>query len=175
MPLLTTLGSKHLDPISRYLGEVTQTVQIESTLRHAANLMAAAGTPHLPVLHNERVAGLLRESDLHLIERFSELAFETTTVAAVMCCDLNLTLPSATLGSVLRSMRRGHYDHAIVLDRSRLYGVFSATDALRLFEANLLVTPAPRADEPSRAERSVQVGARWARTVASRAPLRRAR
>ncbi len=168
MPLFTTLSSKHLDPISRYLGEVTQTVQSESTLRHAANLMAAGGIPYLPVLHKGRVAGLLRESDLHLIERFSELPFETTAIAAVMCCDLNLTLPSATLGSVLRSMRRGHYDHAIVLDRSRLYGVFTATDALRLFEANLLVTPALREDEPNRAERRV-VGARWARTVASRA------
>jgi acetoin utilization protein AcuB len=125
------------DPISRYLTERPYSVPSLATLRHAAGKMAAYGIRHLPVTEGQRVAGLIREGDLHILERCGEMPFDTTTVAEVMCFDVHFIHPFTTLGVVIHAMQRGRFDHAVVLDRERLVGIFTTTDALALFENEL--------------------------------------
>lgn len=102
--------------------------------------MAAYGIRYLPVLEGTRVAGIVRESDLYILERCGELAFDTTTVAEVMCLDVHFAHPFTTLGAVIGEMQRGRFDHTVVLDRQRLVGIFTLTDALALLASELGAT-----------------------------------
>lgn len=132
--------ASYSDPISNYLVERPYSVASLATLRHAAGRMAAYGIRHLPVMEGERVAGLVRESELHILERWGDVPFDTTTVAEVMCFDVHFVHPSSTLGTVIRDMRRGRFDHTMVLDRERLVGIFTITDALALLANELGTT-----------------------------------
>lgn len=137
MPSTRRSRSPFSDPIAQHLTPRLHAVQRSATLRNAAARMAVYGVRHLPVLDGERVAGLVREGELHMLERFGALSFDVTTVDAVMCCDLNLVQPRATLASVIADMEQKRYDHALVLDRTRLVGIFTVTDALRLLALDL--------------------------------------
>lgn len=135
-------GAHFSDPISQHLVSPPYSVQTVSTLRSAASRMAAYHIRHLPVLEGQRVAGLLREHDLYVLERFTADQFESWTVGEVMSHDVYFVLPSTPLGTVVEAMRERRYDHAIVLDGPRLAGIFTVTDALHLFGRELALCDA---------------------------------
>lgn len=130
--------------ITSYVTTPPYSVPSDCTLRSAVATMIAHDLRHLPVMEGTRVAGLLRESDLHALERCGELPFDTTTAAEVMCFDVYFAHPSATLGAVVQDMRRCRFDHAILIDRTALVGVFTVTDALRILAEELCASEPPQ-------------------------------
>lgn len=111
-----------------------------ATMRAAVTQMTTHGIRHLPVLDGERIAGLVRQDDLELLEEFGMHPFEITPVCEVMSREVCLVLGSTTLGAVVQQMQDGQHDHAVVLDRTHFAGIFTLTDALRLLALALGAT-----------------------------------
>lgn len=117
-------------------------IAAHGSARQAADLMARLGVRHLPATVDGRIAGLVRQCDLHAIEALDPERFDALAVREVMGLDLLFVSPTALVATVVETMAEQRYDHAIVLEGKELLGVFTVTDALRLLAAEL----APRAN-----------------------------
>ncbi len=116
-------------------------------LAKARRLMEEHGFRHLPVMEDERPAGVITDHD---VRRAVAMAGEGAQprVGDLARSQAYVVDSSAPLDLVLAEMAKRHLDSALVLKAGRLVGIFTVTDACRLF-AELLrrEAPAPGGDE----------------------------
>jgi acetoin utilization protein AcuB len=109
-------------------------IQSSETLRAAHRLMRALHVRHLPVLHGDRLVGLVSERDLHLLETLRSVDPGTEPVAEAMTERPFTVAPCASVRRVVEEMRQNKYGSAVVIDQGRVAGIFTRTDALRALE-----------------------------------------
>jgi acetoin utilization protein AcuB len=86
---------------------------------------------HLPVLAGDRLVGVLFKSDLKLIESLSPDAVRPIEVKSMMVTEYYTVEPDEALDVAAREMSKRKYGSALVVERGKVVGVFTTTDALR--------------------------------------------
>jgi len=87
---------------------------------------------HLPVLEHGKIVGLLTQRDLYFLETIAAVDPETECVDEAMSPDVYSVTPSAKIHDVVSEMAKHKYGCAIVVENSKVVGMFTTTDALRL-------------------------------------------
>jgi acetoin utilization protein AcuB len=122
------------------------TIGRREPLMTAHRLMNEHGIRHLPVLEHGDLIGIVSQRDLYFLETIRGVDLDTDIVEDAMTSDTYAVAPDEPIGTVARRMARHRYGCAIVVERGKVAGIFTVTDALRLLAT---LAPAPRAARPT--------------------------
>jgi acetoin utilization protein AcuB len=92
---------------------------------------------HLPVLHGGKLIGLLSLRDLHLVETLPNVDPELVRVEEAMTQDVYAVEPKTPLKQVVSEMAARKLGSAVVVEGSKVVGVFTTVDALDLLAERL--------------------------------------
>ena len=87
---------------------------------------------HLPVLEHGELVGVLTQRDLYLLETIAGVDLTKDHVDDAMSTDAYAVPPDAPLDEVAGHMATQKYGCAVVIERGRVIGIFTTTDALRV-------------------------------------------
>jgi acetoin utilization protein AcuB len=118
-------------PIRNYMTEAKAFASPSESVLDAYRRMIEHDIRHLPVLQGEHLVGVLFKSDLKLIESLDSAAVKPIDVKAMMVTEYYTVPPDEALDVAAREMSKRKYGSALVVDRGRVIGVFTTTDALR--------------------------------------------
>ncbi|NNE37472.1 MAG: CBS domain-containing protein [Gammaproteobacteria bacterium] len=104
-------------------------IGIDATVSDAREYMEAHQIHHLPVVHDEKITGIINHRDFESedVKNIAELELESPQLF-----DLN-----DRLDNVLETMADRHVDTVLVTKNSKLVGIFTYTDACRHFASYL--------------------------------------
>src|SRR5580693_3568186 len=114
--------SKAIPHVDHYMTHSPHSIGQEQTLLQAHQLMRQHNIRHLPVLHGGKLAGVLSDRDLHLIETLRDVDPEKVTVEEAMSPTVYTVSPKALLDEVVREMSAHKYGCAVVEDNSKVVG-----------------------------------------------------
>lgn len=130
------------------------TIGRRESLATAHRLMRSHGVRHLPVLEHGDLVGVVTQRDLFFLETIRGVDLDDDIVEDAMTTDTYAVTPETPVAVVARHMARKRYGCAVVMERGRVAGIFTATDALRLVSA---LAPRPAATATTGARRAVAV------------------
>jgi acetoin utilization protein AcuB len=96
----------------------------------AHSLMREHRCHHLPVLEHGELIGVVSQRDLYLLESIAGKPLGGDPVGDALTSETFAVDPDARVVDVAREMAREPYGCAVVLERDRVVGIFTATDAL---------------------------------------------
>lgn len=102
------------------------------TLETAHILMRQHGCRHLPVLEHNDLVGIVTQRDLYLLESITGADTKGDKIEDAMTSDAYVVPPDAPLHKVTAEMAANKYGCAVVIERGRVIGIFTTTDALRV-------------------------------------------
>jgi acetoin utilization protein AcuB len=102
----------------------------EQPLAAAHDLMRANGVRHLPVLHGGRLVGIVSLNDLNAVETVPLTEPSQMRVEGAMSTDVYAVSPSTPLREVASTMAARKLGSAVVMEDSRVVGMFTTVDAL---------------------------------------------
>ena len=108
------------------------TIGRNESLATAYALMRAHGCRHLPVLEHGELVGIVTQRDLHLLETIATVDLRDDHVDDAMSEGVYAVDPDAPLDEVAKTMASNKYGCAVVIERERVIGIFTTTDALRV-------------------------------------------
>lgn len=108
------------------------TIGSEQTLATAHALMRQHGVRHLPVLHGGKLLGIVSQRDLFFVESLKDVDPERVTVEEAMTQEPYVVDAETPLPEVVRTMAQSRYGAALVTEKSKVVGIFTAVDALHL-------------------------------------------
>jgi acetoin utilization protein AcuB len=121
---------KQFTRVADFMTADPHSIELGHSLATAEQRMKRLNVRQLPVLHEGSLRGTISERDVTLVRALEldpreigideALTFEPYTVSA-----------DAPLGRVVRAMAAHRYGCAVVVEESRVTGIFTATDALR--------------------------------------------
>jgi acetoin utilization protein AcuB len=118
--------------IRDFMTEAPHTIGHDQMLERAHELMRVHHIRHLPVLQGGKLVGVVSDRDLHLVETLSSVDPARTPVSEAMSQDVLGVPLTASLFDVAQDMASSKYGSAVVLDGTRVVGVFTTIDALRI-------------------------------------------
>jgi acetoin utilization protein AcuB len=127
------------------------TIGRQESLTMAHRLMRTHNIRHLPVLEHGDLVGILSQRDLLFLETIRGVDTDEDVVEDAMTTDTYAVSPETPIATVAKQMARKRYGCAVVMERGRVAGIFTATDALRVIAAVVPVAAAP----PPKASRRV--------------------
>jgi len=107
------------------------TIGSDQKLSVAHQIMREHQLRHLPVLRAGNLVGVLSQRDLYFLESLAGVDVDIDCVADAMTQEVYAVHPDDALRDVARIMANRKYGCAVVMERGRLLGIFTATDALR--------------------------------------------
>ncbi len=125
-------------------------IDVDAPLRVARQMMAEHEVHHLPVKRGSKLVGVLSDRDL---KRSLDPALGVSPgserfVGDVMVHDPYVVETSERLDNALNEMANSHIGSVLVVRKSKLVGIFTATDACRAFCDHLRADhPEPDSDE----------------------------
>lgn len=123
-------------PIAAYMTPLPHTVGSEQTITFAQEMMRKYDVRHLPVLHGGELYGIVSERDLGVIAGLNEVNPDDTTVEEAMTQEAYTVSRETPLFDVLTHMLDQKYGSAIVIDGTKVVGIFTTHDAVRLLVEN---------------------------------------
>jgi len=102
----------------------------EQSLKTAHALMREHHVRHLPVLHGGKLLGMVSERDLHLVETLHDVDPAHVRVEEAMTQDVYTVTPKTPLKTVVQEMATRKLGSAVVIDGTKVVGVFTTIDAL---------------------------------------------
>lgn len=126
-----------------------RSIGIDARVLEARELMTEHDIRHLPVTEDGRLVGVITQRDIALVlDPELDLPFhEELRVRTVCLLDAYVVEPETPLDAVVAEMARRRTGSALVARSGRLLGIFTATDACRLFAEALHGTlPGPSED-----------------------------
>jgi len=108
------------------------TIGRQQSLSTAHRLMRDHRVRHLPVLEHGELIGVVSQRDLYFLETIRGVDLDDDLVEDAMTTDTYAVDPDAPISAVAKHMARYRYGCAVVLERGKVIGIFTATDALRL-------------------------------------------
>ncbi|MCL2723808.1 MAG: CBS domain-containing protein [Polyangiaceae bacterium] len=118
--------------MSDVMTEQPVTVGREQSLSTAHEMMREHHCRHLPVLERGDLVGVVTQRDLYFLETIAGADLDADKVDDAMSTDAYAVSPDATLEEVAKEMAAHKYGCAVVMERGRVIGIFTATDALRV-------------------------------------------
>lgn len=137
----THLQGTHEGHRKRPIGKLTMkdvmteqpiTVGRTQTLSVAHEMMRENHCRHLPVLEHGELVGVVTQRDLYFLETIAGVDLTKDKVDDAMGADCYAVGPDARVTEVAAEMSRHKYGCAVVIERDRVIGIFTATDALRV-------------------------------------------
>lgn len=125
---MATTGST----IRSHMARRPRTIASTATLGQAHRLMRTHDIRHLPVLKRGKLVGIVSVRDLHLIETLQDVDPERVAVEDAMTPEPYTVSPNARLQEVVEKMAEHKWGSAVVVERGKVVGMFTTTDALRL-------------------------------------------
>ncbi len=108
------------------------TIGRDQTLNVAHEMMRRHRIRHLPVLEHGDLVGVVSQRDLYFLETIAGADLDEDKVDDAMSQDAYAVAPETKLSDVAREMAAHKYGCAVVMERGRVAGIFTATDALRV-------------------------------------------
>jgi acetoin utilization protein AcuB len=108
------------------------TIGRDQTLALAHEMMRTHRVRHLPVLEHGEIIGVVSQRDLYFLESLSGVDVAKDKVEDAMTSDCYTVAPDASVSEVAAKMATEKIGSAVVLERGRVVGIFTATDALRV-------------------------------------------
>jgi acetoin utilization protein AcuB len=121
--------SKPIPTIQKYMTTSPHTVGAEQTLAFAHGLMQEHRIRHLPVLRGGRLAGILTQRDIALVEGLKDVDPLLVLVEDAMNQEIFTVSPDAPLDEVVSEMAEHKYGSVIIVQNSKVVGIFTAVDA----------------------------------------------
>ncbi len=112
-------------------------IEKDAPMAEAHRLMRAHGVRHLPVVSESELVGILSIRDLHLLETLQDIDQDSVAVSEAMNEHPYSVDPTSDLRTVVLNMHARKIGSAVVVEDSKIVGLFTTTDALRAL-ANLL-------------------------------------
>jgi acetoin utilization protein AcuB len=108
------------------------TIGRDQKLVTAHKMMAENGVRHLPVLERGDLVGVVSQRDLYFVETIAGVDKLADKVEDAMTIDARKFDPETPLTLVAREMFEHKLGCAVVVERDRVVGIFTAVDALRI-------------------------------------------
>ena len=105
----------------------------DQTMETAHRTMREHHFRHLPVLTGGVLVGLLSDRDLNLIETLRDVDPKKVLVEEAMTSSPYTVAPDAPLDEVVATMAEHKYGCAVVMQNTKLVGIFTTVDACRAF------------------------------------------
>ena len=121
---------KTIPLITRYMTEVPHTIGAEQSLATARDFMSKHRVRHLPVLSGGELRGLITDRDIKMALGFQGVNPILTRVEEIALEDPFVVSPNAKLDEVAAVMAERRIGSAIIMDRKKLIGIFTTTDAM---------------------------------------------
>ena len=112
-------------------------IEFDAPLTDAHQLMRAYQIRHLPVMKDGDLVGLVSVHDLHLMETLKDVRPEEVSVGEAVLDPPYAVQRGTNVRDVVVYMGARKYGSAVVLDGSKVVGVFTTVDAMRVL-SNLL-------------------------------------
>jgi acetoin utilization protein AcuB len=116
--------------IAERMTKTPHPIGVEQSLKTAHDLMRANHIRHLPVLHGGKLIGVVSERDLHLVETLHDVDPARIRVEEAMSQDVYAVPPSTPLREVVEEMATRKLGSAVVIDGTKVVGIFTTVDAL---------------------------------------------
>jgi CBS domain-containing protein len=125
----------HIPAVASVMTPFPYAIRLDDTLRHARSMMTQHDIRHLPVLRDHGLVGILTDRDL---KRALNPALGLPNLDELFVRDVYLPEPysvdvTTPLDVVLEHMATRHVGSAIVTKHGRVAGIFTATDACRVY------------------------------------------
>lgn len=122
----------HEKTISEMMTPLPVTVDPSSSLQTVSHLMRRYDIRHLPVLDGEKLVGLAVERDVETVIRLKFFDVQTEPVRTVMA-KIPLSVSSdALVCEVIKEMMRTKGECALVLKNTKVVGIFTYIDIIKL-------------------------------------------
>jgi acetoin utilization protein AcuB len=108
------------------------TIGSDQKLETAHRMMREHGLRHLPVLRAGKLVGVISQRDLYFVEALAGVDVSVDAVADAMTSEVYTVTPEERLADVVTEMAEHRYGCTVVVERGRVVGIFTATDALRV-------------------------------------------
>ena len=125
--------SKAIPKIQKFMTTVPICINRTDTVAAAHKVMRDHDIRHLPVVEGEALVGIVTQRDLHLIETLKDVDATKVTVDDAMTTNPYTVHPDAELDEVVAEMAEQKYGSAVVVQNSKVVGVFTTVDAMRAF------------------------------------------
>jgi CBS domain-containing protein len=117
--------------ILAHKGSTVWTVRPDATVYDAIKMMADKNVGALPVVHDERLLGIISERDYTRKVILMGRVSKETLVSEIMSTNLVVTHPNESLTGCMRMMTEKRVRHLPVLENEKLIGILSIGDALK--------------------------------------------
>jgi len=121
---------KSVPTIQRYMSTSPHTVGAEQSLRTAHNLMREHGIRHLPVLHGNRLVGMVSDRDVAIIMSLENVNPDVITVEDAMTQDVISVSPDAPLDEVAAVMAERKAGSGGVEQNHKGVGISTTVDGM---------------------------------------------
>ncbi len=105
-------------------------VSPRQSLSEAQALMHSLGVRHLPVVEERRLVGVISQGDLRLFSSRQKVDQSRIRVEEAMIQRPYAICPDEPVASVLERMLERRIGSAVIVDRGRVVGIFTAVDAM---------------------------------------------
>lgn len=134
---------KAIPKIQKYMTYVPKSIGYDQTLAQASDFMRKLHIRHLPVLKGGQIVGVLSDRDIKFIASFKDVDLETLKVEEACTAEPYCTTPNAPIDEVAAVMAEKKYGCALVVDNSKLVGIFTEVDAYKALSDLLHTRLAP--------------------------------
>lgn len=125
--------SKFKVPVEEFTTPNPITATTHSKVEELVRVMKEHGIRHIPILHNEKVVGIVSERDLKVVAGLKMLEKSLLTAADIMSVDPVTVDSSTLLDEVAFEMSEKKIGSVIVTENDQFVGIFTVTDALNAF------------------------------------------
>jgi acetoin utilization protein AcuB len=131
------MTTKSYPNISDVMTVSPHTIGREQPLSKAREMMHDYKIRHLPVLEGGKLIGILSDRDVNLIVALDGVDENKVVVEEAMSQIPYAVEPSTSLDIVVSEMAEHKYGSAVIIEHSKVLGIFTTVDALRVFSEYL--------------------------------------
>ena len=120
--------------IQQVMSQVPVTVSVGESVRTAKGIMDMHEIRHLPVVDGSEVIGIVSEREVLLaMSMLGESSPDETAIENICVFEDYAVEPTTPLVKVLTEMAERHIGSALVMSSGHLLGIFTSTDACKLW------------------------------------------
>lgn len=123
-----------IPPIKAVMTPFPHSIESGAPISAAKTMMRQHAIRHLPVMEAGELVGMVSDRDIHLVQDPKlQVPPDDRSVGDICNRDIYVVQLTDPLDRVLSQMAERHIGSAVVVKQGRLAGIFTVTDACRLY------------------------------------------